>query len=165
MKQIQFKLLLFTMFLCAINKTIAQDVLWEKSCGGKQADYLMDAKPTPDYGFILAGSSFSNKSGNKTAINKGDLDYWIWKMDEKGDMEWQKSFGGSGSDFLSTIILTRDAGFLLAGTSNSNKSFDKTEDSKGNSDFWIIKLNALQLPQSFYKKAFHLRNNVCKRGS
>ncbi len=120
----------------------AQKIQWEKSIGGKHADILMDAKPTPDYGFILAGSSLSTKSGNKTDGNNGDLDYYIWKMKENGDPDWQKSFGGSGSDFLQSIALTSDAGFILAGTSSSNKGFDKTENSKGEEDYWIIKLDA-----------------------
>ena len=120
----------------------AQKIQWEKSIGGKHADILMDAKPTPDYGFILAGSSLSTKSGNKTDGNNGDLDYYIWKMKENGDPDWQKSFGGSGSDFLQSITLTSDAGFIIAGTSSSNKGFDKTENSKGEEDYWIIKLDA-----------------------
>ncbi|MBF03126.1 MAG: hypothetical protein CMP76_07500, partial [Flavobacterium sp.] len=62
----------------------AQDILWEKTYGGKHAEFLYDAIPTPDYGFILAGSSISGKNGNKEDNNKGDLDYWLWKMDEKG---------------------------------------------------------------------------------
>lgn len=120
----------------------AQDILWEKSYGGKHAEFLFDAIPTPDYGFILAGSSISNKNGNKSDKNKGDLDYWVWKMDEKGDLDWQKSFGGTGVDLLQSIKLTKDAGFILAGTSTSNKSEYKNDNSKGDSDFWIIKLDA-----------------------
>lgn len=122
--------------------TYSQKIQWEKSYGGKHDDYLMDVKATPDYGFILVGSSLSKKSGNKTQDNNGDLDYWIWKMKEKGDLDWQKNIGGSGSDFLQSIALTNDAGYILAGTSNSDKGFDKEDDSKGQDDFWIIKLNA-----------------------
>lgn len=126
-----------------IGKTAySQDILWEKSLGGKQADYLMDAQPTADYGFILAGSSLSKKTGSKTDDNVGDLDYWIWKMDEKGELVWQKNFGGEGSDFLQSIFLTNDGGFILGGNSSSNKGFSKNDDSKGLDDFWIIKLNA-----------------------
>jgi hypothetical protein len=120
----------------------AQDILWEKSYGGKHADYLFDAQPTADYGFILAGSSLSSKTGNKTDDNHGDLDYWIWKMDEKGDLDWQKSFGGSGFDLLQSIKNTRDGGFILAGTSNSPKDFQKKEPCKGLADYWVIKLDA-----------------------
>jgi flagellar hook-basal body complex protein FliE len=126
-----------------------QDILWEKSFGGKHAEYLFDAQPTADYGFILAGSSLSDKSGNKTDDNQGDLDYWVWKMDEKGELEWQKSFGGSGSDLLQSIKNTRDGGFILAGTSSSNplslgqgQAGVKKDSCRGVTDFWVIKLDA-----------------------
>lgn len=120
----------------------SQDILWEKSYGGQHADYLFDAQPTADYGFILAGSSLSNKTGNKTDDNRGDLDYWIWKMNEKGDLDWQKSIGGNGFDLLQSIKNTKDGGFILAGTSSSSISFQKKEDCKGITDFWVIKLDA-----------------------
>jgi len=122
--------------------TYSQDILWEKSYGGTHADYLFDAQPTADYGFILAGSSASNKTGNKSDDNHGDLDYWVWKMTEKGELDWQKSFGGSGFDLLQSIKTTNDGGFILAGTSSSENSFQKNEPCKGLTDFWVIKLNA-----------------------
>jgi len=120
----------------------SQDILWEKSYGGTHADYLFDAQPTADYGFILAGSSLSNKTGNKDDDNHGDLDFWIWKMKENGELDWQKSIGGSGFDFLQSIKNTKDGGFILAGTSSSSKGFQKKDHCKGLADFWVVKLNA-----------------------
>ncbi|HTO36624.1 MAG TPA: hypothetical protein VLZ72_10325, partial [Flavobacterium sp.] len=129
-------------FFVSIFTAHSQDILWEKSYGGRHAEYLFDVIPTPDYGFILAGSSLSKKTGNKTEDNRGDLDYWVWKMDEKGDLDWQKSLGGSGQDLLRAVALTNEGGFLLAGSSHSNEGLDKKENSRGQSDFWIVKLNA-----------------------
>ena len=98
---------------------------------------------------MLAGSSLSGKSGNKTIASNGDLDYWLWKMNEKGDLDWQKSFGGTGNDFLHCVRLTSDGGYILGGTSNSTDVIDdekqpgtKIEKCRGGDDFWIIKLNA-----------------------
>ena len=141
MKKTTLKLLLLTVSFSTFN-SYSQDILWEKSYGGKYAEYLMDAQPTADYGFILVGSSLSVKSGNKTQGNNGDLDYWVWKMDENGDLDWQKNMGGNGSDFLQSIDLTSDGGFILGGASSSGKSFDKLEENIGQDDFWIVKLNA-----------------------
>lgn len=120
----------------------AQDILWEKSFGGRHADYLADVQPTLDYGFILGGSSLSTKSGSKAQEGTGDLDYLIWKMDEHGSTDWQKSFGGSGSDLLKVIENTSDGGFILGGISSSPLGFDKKEGARGGSDFWVIKINA-----------------------
>ncbi|MCD0472579.1 T9SS type A sorting domain-containing protein [Flavobacterium sp. JAS] len=132
--------LLFPFFLPLF--TYPQDILWEKSYGGIHADYLYDALPTADYGFILAGSSVSDKTGNKEDDNHGDLDYWIWKMNEKGELDWQKSIGGNGFDLLQSIKGTKDGGFILAGTSSSGNGFQKGEACKGITDFWVIKLDA-----------------------
>lgn len=150
----QLVLSCFLITLFDITLIHSQDILWEKSYGGKHAEYLFDVIPTPDYGFILAGSSLSKKTGNKTETNLGDLDYWVWKMDEKGELDWQKSLGSSGQDMLKKVLLTNDGGFLLAGSSDSKlmlktgsnekdfKDGDKKAISRGKADFWIIKLNA-----------------------
>lgn len=136
------KLLYGILFIHWCTLSISQNILWENSYGGKHAEFLYDAIPTADYGFLLAGSSISNKNGNKADSNKGNLDYWIWKMDEKGTPECQKSFGGDGVDLLQSIRITNDGGFILAGTSSSSISGDKKEACKGQEDFWIIKLDA-----------------------
>jgi hypothetical protein len=135
--------------ICAIAAALllptllfSQDLLWEKSYGGRQAEYLGDVQPTADYGFILAGSSLSGKTGNKMGVNNGDLDYWVWKMDETGQLDWQKNFGGSGTDLLQSIRLTNDGGFILAGNSNSPPGKLKKEGCRGGDDYWVIKLDA-----------------------
>ncbi len=120
----------------------SQDLQWQKALGGKQGDYLFDMQPTPDYGFILAGSSVSTASGVKEEENKGSLDYYLWKMNEQGHEEWQKTLGGDKSDFLYSIGLTQDGGYILGGSSYSGISGDKKDSCRGQDDFWIIKLNA-----------------------
>jgi hypothetical protein len=132
---------LLSLFLLPIV-SFSQDIRWEKSYGGKNPNYLFDVQPTADYGFILAGSSVSGSTGSKTEENGGDLDYWVWKMDENGEADWQKSFGGPGFDMLQSIHGTNDGGFILAGTSNSPKGLDKRDNNKGGNDYWVIKLNA-----------------------
>lgn len=130
------------LFLIIAQAAYSQDILWEKSFGGRHAEYLTDVQPTADYGFILGGSSLSENTGNKNTSSNGDLDFWIWKMDEHGEPDWQKSYGGTGTDLLRSIRVTRDGGFILAGISNSPISFDKKEECRGGHDFWIIKLDA-----------------------
>lgn len=137
------KLSLISLIVFALcNIVRAQDVLWEKSYGGNYAEYLFDAQATADYGFVLAGSSVSRKSGNKEGDYVYGLDYWIWKMDERGEQEWQLSLGGSGNDFLTSLCRTREGGFLLAGYSDSPKGHGKTVGHFGMEDVWLVKLRA-----------------------
>lgn len=120
---------------------MAQDILWERSYGGLDTEYLFDAYPTMDNGFLLAGSSLSDASGDRTENNVHGLDYWICKMDEFGTMEWERSFGGKGMDVLISIGYTLDGGFILAGNSTSIKSGYKRDNRRGQEDVWIIKLD------------------------
>ena len=71
-----------------------------------------------------------------------DLDYWIVKTDAVGNIEWQNTIGGIDNEIFSDIQLTRDGGYILGGYSESNISGDKTENSKGNYDYWVVKLDA-----------------------
>lgn len=131
------------LYIATVFSVQAQDIQWDKSYGGQQADILTDVISTPDYGFLIGGSSLSRKSGNKTDVGAGDLDFWIWKMKENGDPEWQKSFGSSGADFLQTIKLTADGGFILAGSSDSATQTNKDyQQGFGKNDFWLVKLDA-----------------------
>lgn len=107
---------------------------------------------TPDYGFLILGSSASDATGDIQKKNQGSLDYFIWKMDENGQQEWQNSFGGNGSDFLYAAQSTSDGGYVLVGASTSSKSGDKISENQGNEDIWIIKVDAqgkLQWQNSF----------------
>ena len=120
----------------------SQEIQWQKSLGGAQEEYLYDAIPTLDYGFILAGSSVSSSSGSKELTSYGNLDYWIWKMKENGEMEWEQNLGGSGNDFLRSIRYTSEGGYILGGSSDSPINEVKTDSCRGKQDYWIVKLDA-----------------------
>ena len=77
----------------------------------------------------------------KTEPNKGNLDYWIVKLTKTGQVEWQKTLGGIYADELKSIEQTKDGGYIVGGYSNSPISEDKINDSFGEGDFWIVKLN------------------------
>lgn len=50
-------------------------------------------------------------------------------------------FGGQGEDLLYSLTKTSDGGYIATGWSNSNISGEKSSNSKGGTDIWIIKLN------------------------
>ncbi len=118
----------------------------QRTIGGSFTDYSRVIVPTNDNGALLCGSSFSNISGDKTANNKGALDYWIVKLNSGAYTSWDKTIGGSLHDQLHDAIKTADGGYMLAGYSSSDASYDKSEDTKGDTyltyDYWIVKLNA-----------------------
>ncbi len=122
----------------------AQDpnILWQRTIGGSDWDEPNFIIPTTDQGFFIGGSSKSNISGEKTENSRGGYDYWVLKFDASGNIEWQKTIGGDQDDRLNEAKQTPDGGYILVGYSRSDISGDKTENSQGGWDYWIIKLNS-----------------------
>jgi gliding motility-associated-like protein len=72
--------------------------------------------------------------------NFGGSDYWVVKLDGDGELLWENTYGGSGSEWVWNIDLTDDDGFIVCGRSNSSDGL--VTDSRGNRDFWIVKTNS-----------------------
>jgi gliding motility-associated-like protein len=118
------------------------NLLWQKTIGGIDRDHLISAKETTDGGYILGGYSASGISGEKTQNSRGYDDYWVVKLDANRNIVWDKTYGGNGFDRLTSIIQTDDGGYLMGGSSDSNMSGEKSENSRGDIDMWLIKIDA-----------------------
>lgn len=113
------------------------DVQWQTSLGGSKQDVAHSIRQTSDDGYIVAGYT-SSEDGDITN-NHGDSDAWIVKLNENGEMQWQKCYGGSEPDKAMEIELTDDGGYVFAGYTSSNDG-DVTGH-HGLHDYWIVKLN------------------------
>jgi hypothetical protein len=120
----------------------AGNVQWDNTIGGSGSDHLLSVQQTDDNGYILASSSESNISGDKTENSIGGQDYWVIKIDSSGTIQWQKTIGGSYDDFLYCARQTTDGGYILGGYSWSDISGDKTDNSFGMDDYWVIKTDS-----------------------
>jgi len=115
------------------------DLEWQRALGGSVNDEAKSIRQTNDGGYIVAGMSNSN-DGDVTG-NQGDYDCWIVKIDSSGNIEWEKSFGGSSYDSANSIEQTNDGGYIVAGQTLSNDGDVSTNN--GSYDFWVLKLNNL----------------------
>jgi hypothetical protein len=122
------------------------NIKWQNTIGGSHNDYLQSIQQTSDNGYILGGHSASNISGDKSENNldstQTTYDYWIVKTDSLGNVQWQNTMGGSSEDDLYSISQTSDGGYILGGFSNSGISGDKSENSNGLADLWIVKTDS-----------------------
>jgi len=117
------------------------NIQWQNTIGGNSGDGLYSVQQTTDGGYILGGVSTSNISGDKTENSQGYIDYWVVKLDSSGNIQWHNTIGGNSDDYLTSIQQTTDGGYILGGWSNSNISGDKTENSQGDYDYWVLKLD------------------------
>ncbi len=118
------------------------NIQWQNTIGGSNDDILNTIQQTFDGGYILGGWSHSNNSGDKTEIGFGLYDYWIVKVDGVGNIQWENTIGGNDYDWLRSIVQTSDGGYILGGSSLSNISGDKIENS-ANADYWILKIDSI----------------------
>ncbi|MEP7232535.1 MAG: hypothetical protein ABI691_19900 [Ginsengibacter sp.] len=130
---------------CLLNACSSPTVVNQKTIGGNDKDEPQSMCLTKDGGFIVAGSSFSQKSGDKLTDNYGYIysDYWIIKFNAVGEIQWQKMIGGDNTDFARCITVTSDGGYIIAGESESDSSADKSENSRGGPDIWVVKIDSI----------------------
>jgi len=107
---------------------------WDKAYGLSFVDEIQKITATPDGGFLLVGHA--QASGASTDR------YRVVKVDASGAPQWDNRFGGSQYEYGTDVALSPDGGYLLAGISRSPASGDKTENSRGGWDIWVVKIDA-----------------------
>lgn len=112
--------------------------IWTRAIGGSGGESPGGITQSNDDGYILVGRSTSN-DGDITG-NQGGLDGYIIKLDKNGNTLWQKTLGGTNSDWLQTIIPSSDGGFLIGASSKSNDG--DFSSILGFQDAWIVKIDS-----------------------
>ncbi|MDC8001422.1 T9SS type A sorting domain-containing protein [Aequorivita todarodis] len=111
---------------------------WQHDYGGSERERPKDVIQTDDGGYLVVGAS---ESSDGDIGNHYDwYDVWILKLDASGNLDWEKSYGGSFGDFGEAIIPT-DAGNYLIGTSSQSSDGD-VGNNHGNFDCWVFQINA-----------------------
>lgn len=95
--------------------------------GGSGAQEMEGLRVTFDWSAIVV--RYTDSFGDFTS---GDA--WVARLDQYGNVEWQKTYGGSGEDSLVDVRQSLDGGFIAAGWT---KSFGVAK-----SDMWVVKLSA-----------------------
>ena len=136
MKNKYLLLCLFSFFMQGQITTIQWQKIYNRPDNYLAEDILSNILQTTDGGYIMSGHS---NSSNTTAAT----DFFIIKTDALGNVQWQKIIGGDELDYFPTIKQTTDGGFIVGGSSLSNISGQKTDNSKGSVDYWVLKLDSL----------------------
>jgi|SaaInlLV_10m_DNA_2_1039722.scaffolds.fasta_scaffold01601_4 uncharacterized protein (TIGR02145 family) len=96
------------LFIVSITIMTAQiEPRWTNSIGGSSSDEGYSIQQTTDGGFIITGYTLSFGNGNR--------DVWLIKTDPEGNVEWDKTFGGTDYDVGNSVQKTIDGGFIIIG--------------------------------------------------
>jgi len=83
------------------------NVIWAKTYGGTDDDWVFSVQQTSDGGYIVAGytESFGAGLGN----------IFLIKTDANGNLQWAKTYGGTDYDWARSVQQTSDGGYIVAG--------------------------------------------------
>ncbi|WP_294226074.1 T9SS type A sorting domain-containing protein [uncultured Chryseobacterium sp.] len=146
------RLYMSALTMCTVLGVSAQEVVWQRDISSSTQDFLSQVTTTIDGQYLITGSSIQAPTPSTPSRTSGagsgaghqqnaGYNYHLIKLNPQGEEVWEKYFSGKNHDFLSATVNTQEGGYLLAGTSYSGKGLDKKEESKGGSDFWLIRIN------------------------
>ena len=120
-------MLILILLTMGVNATVSYSApFWAKTYGGSDADNAWAIQKTIDGGYIIGGYTWS--------FGIGGCDFWVLKLLNNGEVDWQKTYGGSDFDYVWYIHQTMDGGYIVAG---STYSFGA-----GTLDSWVLKLDS-----------------------
>lgn len=108
--------------------------VWNKSyqCGGKSwATAIIETK---DKGLVVIG--------NKESFETGNTDIWLLKLNNNGDLEWEKTFEKKNLAKGNCVVETRDGGLLLVGQYSKEYNPNCPSESAGDADLWVLKTDS-----------------------
>lgn len=118
------------------------DIQWAKAIGGSKNEIAKDIKQTLDGGYIVIGSTQSNDFDASNLHGTFD-DAWVVKLNQVGDIEWQRTYGGTDYDFGSSIIQTVDGGYIFTGSAKSNDGdLLGIQTSAVYHNMWVVKISS-----------------------
>jgi len=101
--------------------------MWSKTYGGAAADTAAgETVQASDGGYAILGDTSS--------FGAGGSDFWLIKTDADGNMQWNKTYGGTGTETSGDMCLTSDGGYAMSGYTTSF--------GVGGQDFWLVKIDA-----------------------
>jgi hypothetical protein len=86
-------------------------VRFAKTYGGTSYDSASSVQQTSDGGYIVAGMT--------TSFGAGNWDIFLIKTDANGNILWAKTYGGTYSEYASSVQQTSDGGYIVAGMTTS----------------------------------------------
>ncbi len=114
------------------------ELVWDRRFGGSGIDISYDIANTDDGAYVITGHTFSTDTD--VSGNHGGSDLWLIKVDDLGNLIWERTFGGTGFDMGRSVSQGTDGGFILAGNSRSTDG-DLTAN-KGQNDMWVLKTDS-----------------------
>ena len=118
------------------------NLLWEKSYGFLGHDHAYSILTTQDGGLLFNGFLDVTSSNGLGSTAKGGKhgvgEFWVHKIDQAGNIQWRRYYGGTNNDRSYAAVETAAGDFVIVGTSESTDV--DISSPRGDYDIWVIKI-------------------------
>jgi len=113
---------------------------WQKTYGGScYCEVVNSIIQTIDGGYLFAGQTGSTNGDVSANHGFNGSDAWVVKLNDTGDIQWAKCYGGTDDDEIESVIQTNDGGYIFTGSTKSNDG--DVIGNHGYYDMWVVKLD------------------------
>jgi hypothetical protein len=120
-----------------MNDAMGQ-IIWEKTYGGSEDEYVANMLPTPDGGYLMFGDTYSN-NGDVGCNHSTNGDWWLVKTDSLGNIQWSRCYGGTHKETASQLIYAHEGGYVMTGKTGSVDG--DISHNNGTYDVWVVKVD------------------------
>lgn len=113
--------------LWCVKLDVSGSIVWQRTLGHADEEGARCVRQTADGGYIVTGERYPTVGAPAT-------DAWCVKLDGGGNVAWQRTYGGAGSESGWDIRQTPDGGYVLVGRTSSYGA--------GDTDAWCLKLDS-----------------------
>ena len=89
------------------------NLVWQKAFGGSDYDEVFSILENSAGNFVISGYTQSNDGD--VSLNQGLEDFWLLEINSTGNIIWQKTYGGSDTDWGYKVLQTAEGGYLVSG--------------------------------------------------
>jgi uncharacterized delta-60 repeat protein len=101
------------------------NIKWQKTYGSDGDETAYAVAITKNGDIIVAGDTNS--------FGAGGSDFWVLRLDENGNVRWQRTYGGDGEDHARAVAIAKNGDIIVAGTTESFGA--------GGYDAWVLRLD------------------------
>lgn len=109
-----------------------------KAYGGTATEYAGQITSTSDGGLIITGTI--DNAGGDVSVTLGGMDVWLVKTDVNGNIDWEKSYGGSSYEGPSAITQTANGDYIFTAYSTSQNGDLPATNS--NNNLWVMRIDS-----------------------
>lgn len=109
------------------SATLAPTLVWQRTYGDKRIDAARDIA-------VMERNEFAVVARTRSQGTRGDENIWLLRVNGRGDLRWQRSYGGTDHQWVTGVRRMPDGGLVLVGASGKKRAIQAAA--------WVIRTDS-----------------------